>query len=163
MKQSSNLSALRPDEENDRRRDDQIQDRHRQQKFPPEVHQLIKAKARQRAAQPDVKKEKEDDLAEKIEDAENRKRRHAGAIPTAEEDRRRQHRDREHVDVLGHKEEGKLQGAVFRVEARDEFRLSFGKIKRHAVRLGNGRDQIDDEAERLEENVPLKSMPAALL
>src|SRR5438874_1497582 len=74
--------VLRAKEENDRCRDDQIQERHRQQKLPTEVHQLIEAEAGQRAAQPDVEKEKEDDFAEKIEDAENWKRRHAGAVPT---------------------------------------------------------------------------------
>ncbi len=44
-----------------------------QQKLPTKIHQLIKAEARQRAAQPDVKKQKEDHLHQKTDHADQSK------------------------------------------------------------------------------------------
>jgi len=48
-------------------------------------HQLIKTKARQRSAQPDVEEEKEDYFAEKIENTEPRKLMYERPVPSAEE------------------------------------------------------------------------------
>src|SRR6266850_3027548 len=75
-----------------RRRQKNIEQRQRHQKPPAKVHQLIKAKARQRASQPDIEKQKPDYLAEKIEDTQPRQLLDEWPIPTAEKQCRRQHR-----------------------------------------------------------------------
>src|ERR1051325_2864165 len=96
-----------------RRRQNDVDDCERDQKLPAKIHQLIEAKTRQRSAQPNVKEKKKDYLAEKVKDAQPRQLMHERAIPAAEEQRRRQHRDREHVQVLGDKKQSKLHRAIF--------------------------------------------------
>src|ERR1051325_9338349 len=144
------------------RRQDDVQDGDGKQEFPAEVHQLIETKTRQPPAQPE--EQEEDDLAEKIDWPKPGQLLDKGAVPAAHEKRRRQHRDREHVDVLGHEEERELHRAVFRVKARDQLRLRPGQIERNTIRLRNRRDKVDDEAKRLNpEDVPAHPLNAVLL
>jgi dGTPase len=44
----------------------------------------------------------------------------------------------------------------------DELRLALGEVEREAVRLGEGRHQEDQEAERLREDVPRENAVLAL-
>src|SRR2546429_5937422 len=80
----------------------------RHQELPSEAHQLIETKAWQRSAQPDIEEQEEHDLTEEVKDPKPRQLMHKRPIPSAEKERGRQHRNREHVDVLGQKEERKL-------------------------------------------------------
>ena len=48
-------------------RDHQVRERHRQQEFPAEGHQLVVAEARQRGARPDVEEHDEADFQQKPE------------------------------------------------------------------------------------------------
>ena len=64
---------------------------------------------------------------------------HKWSVPAAEEQCGRQHRDREHVDVLGQEEQRKLHGAVLGMKTRHQFRFCFRQIKRHAVRFRDRR------------------------
>ncbi len=76
-------------------------------------------------------------------------------VPAAKKQRRRQHRNGEHVDVFSQKEQRKLHRAVLSVKPGDQFSLSFRKIERHAIGFGDRRNQIDQKAERLcPEQVP---------
>ena len=55
------------------------------------------------------------------------------------------------VHVLGHEERAEPQRGVLGVVAGDELGLGLGQVERQAVRLGEGRDEEDEEAERLRE------------
>src|SRR5205814_533488 len=96
-------------------------------------HQLIETKARQCAPQPNVEKEKQDHFPEEIKDAQPWQLMHEWAIPTAKKQRRRQHRNGEHVDVFRQEEQRELHGTVFRMKSGHEFRLRFRKIEGYAV------------------------------
>src|SRR5713226_1274379 len=126
-----------------RRRQDDVDDCEWHQKLPAKAHQLIEAKARQRAAQPDVQEKKQDHFAEKVEHAQRRQLVHEWPVPTAEKQGRRQHRNREHVDVLGKEEQRELHRAVFGVKTGNKFSLGFRQIERYSVRLSNRRNQVD--------------------
>src|SRR6185312_11734249 len=78
-----------------------IQNRRRQQKLPTEVHQLIETKSREGAAQPNVQKQKEQYLREKVNHAQERNLCYAWPVPAAEKQGCGQHRHSDHVDVLG--------------------------------------------------------------
>src|SRR5689334_11433824 len=145
--------------------------RQRQQDLPAKTHQLIKTKARQRSAQPNVNKEKDANLHQKSDRAHESEKERAARqnqvderhVPAPEEQRGGQHRDREHVDVFGQEEERKLHRAVFRVKTGDEFGFGFGQIERNAIRLGNRGDQVNDETERVEKYVPTRAVPGGLV
>src|SRR5262249_49867223 len=131
-----------------RRREEDTEQRKRQQNLPTEIHQLIETKTRQRPAQPDVQKQKEDYFQQKTDRADQSKQKRVATedvfrkrhVPATEKQCGRQHRDREHVDVFSEKEERKLHRAVLGMKTGDEFGFSFGKIKRNTIRFGNRRD-----------------------
>src|SRR5689334_11836759 len=109
-----------------------IRQRQREQELPAEGHQLVIAEARQRATDPDVNKDKEDDFRNKpenrqkcLDDGRQRDRRRdvERGMPSAEEKRRRDARDGEHIAVLSNKEDGKLHRAVFGVVSGYELGL----------------------------------------
>src|SRR5687767_5565376 len=138
-----------------RRGKNNVDDCGRDQVFPAESHQLIKTKARQSPAQPNIEKQEQDHFAEEVENAEPRQLLNEWTVPAAEKKRRRQHRNGKHVDVFGEEEERELHRAVFSMKAGDQFSFCLRQIKRYAVRLSNRRDQVNDEAERLHpEHVP---------
>src|SRR5947209_3017056 len=56
------LSRSENSKKRQRRRQDYVQDGDGQKELPAETHQLVETKARQRAAQPDIKKQEEDNL-----------------------------------------------------------------------------------------------------
>src|SRR5204862_3699161 len=112
-------------------------------------HQLIKTKARQRTSQPDIEKQKEDHLAEKIKNAKPWNHMHERTIPAAEKEGGRQHRNREHVDVLSQKEQREFHRAVLGVKSGDQLSLRLRQVKRHSIGFGDGRDQINHKAQRL--------------
>ncbi len=145
------------------RRANQIHQRERQQKFPAKRHQLVVAEARQRPAHPYIQKEKRKNLRREPEHREQRlqnRRPKDRPMPSAEKQKCRQARHRDHVRVLGHKEHGKLHRAVFGVIPRDQFSFGFGQIEWDSVRLRVRRHQIAEETNRLNENIPArKEMP----
>ena len=69
---------------------------------------------------------------------------------------RRDRRDRDHVDVLGQEEQREAHRAVLGVVPGDQLLLRFRKVERRAVGLGDAGGHVDQEAERLQEDVPLR-------
>ncbi len=67
--------------------------------------------------------------------------------PAAEEQRRRERRDGDHVDVLGQEEHRELERRVLGVEAADEFGFGLGQVERRAVGLADHGDRVDDEGD----------------
>src|SRR6266536_2171871 len=96
-------------QEHKRRGQNNIENCGRQQKLPAKIHQLIKTKSWQCAAQPNVKKQKDQYLGKKAENTDEREKNSAATkhisgkwnVPAAPEQRRRQHRHGDHVDVFG--------------------------------------------------------------
>src|SRR6266571_901978 len=129
-----------------------------QQHLPSEGHQLVIAKARQRAADPYIKKNKEECFEQKPENRQETLhpgRPEEGAVPSAEKKNGRQKRHGHHVRVLGHEEHGELQSAVLSVIAGHELGFRFRKIKRDAVGFGEGGGQINEKGNDLPaEDVP---------
>ena len=70
-------------------------------------------------------------------------------VPAAQVKRRSNRGDDDHRSVFSHEEERPAHPRIFRVKARDEFRLSFGQIKRRAVVLCDTAHEKDQQAERL--------------
>src|SRR5215475_12280935 len=140
------------EQDSDDRSQDDVKERRRQQHLPPEIHQLVVAETRQRPAQPDVKEQEEEDLGQEVDGPQPGYIFDIGSIPSAQEQRRGQHRDGHHIDVLGHEKEREFQRAVFGVKSGYQFGLSFRQVEGHAVGLGDGADQIyakgDDAWER---------------
>src|SRR6202022_628955 len=73
--------------------------RHRKHKFPGEIHDLIDARARERAAQPDVNKKQDRQLHEKPNVGWNEIEKVDRRLPSAEKECYAQSADREHSDV----------------------------------------------------------------
>ena len=80
-------------------------------------------------------------------------------MPAAEEQVGRHGRDRDHVHVLGQEEQREAHRAVLGVVAGHELLLGFREVERRAVGLGDAGDQEDEEADRLQEDVPLRDEP----
>src|SRR6185369_1765055 len=124
-----------------------------------------------RPAQPDVNKQKHTNLKNESERAHETEEKRAtgknqvqeGHVPAAKEQRGGQHRNREHVDVFSEEEERKLHRAVFRVKTGNKLCLGFREIEGNAIRFCNRGDQVDDETERLKEDVPMRTVPAGLV
>ena len=72
----------------------------------------------------------------------------AGPVPAAEEERHAEGRERDQVDVLGHRVEAEAHPAVLGVVAGDELLLGLGQVERRPRGLGRAREQEDDEARR---------------
>src|SRR6185369_3035901 len=85
-----------------------VEQRERQQDPPAKIHQLIKTKARQRSAQPDINKEKYANLNDESQRAHESEHKRAttenqvqeGHVPATPKERGREHRNRKHVDVF---------------------------------------------------------------
>ena len=75
-------------------------------------------------------------------------------VPAAEEEQRREARDRDHVQVLGDEEQPEAQARVLGVEPADEFGLGLDQIERRAIGLGDRGDDVDDEADELRHDEP---------
>src|SRR5579864_647307 len=139
----------------------QIGQRQWQQKLPAKRHQLVVTEARQRAAHPDVNKEKDKNLGHKPEHRQQSlhiPRPKQRAVPSAQEQKSSQAAYRDHVRVFRHKEHGKLHRAVFCVIASHQFRFGFREIKRDAIRLSVGCDQVTKESDELSvKNVPARN------
>src|SRR5215510_1858426 len=153
----------------DRRSQDYVEERRRQQHLPPEIHQLVVAETRQRPAQPDVEEQEEENFGQEPDGAQPRVSFDARPIPSAQEQRRRQHRNGHHIDVLGHEKEREFERAVLGMEPGDQFSLGLGQIEGHAVGLGDGADKVNGKGDdarqehRPLKDVPFKPIPALLL
>ena len=144
--------------------DDQDPDqRGRDQHLPAEPHELVVAQPGQRAAQPDEDEQRDDDLEE---EPEQRPPAGVGAVPdrdrprrppAAEEQRRGQRRDGDHVDVLGEEEQRELQRRVLGVEAADQLALGLGEVERRPVGLADHGDHVDDEGDRQQDREPARA------
>ena len=135
---------LQPDGQ--QRRDRHVRDGSRKQQLPRELHELVIARAAQAGAHPDEQKEQDDDLCAQHERSEpdDVAQNAEGQLVAAEEERGHDGARRDHVDVLCHEEERKLDAAVLRLETGDQFVLCFRQVKRAAV----GFRQDADEEER---------------
>ena len=79
-------------------------------------------------------------------------------LPAAEEHRRRERRDGEHVDVLAEEEHREPHRGVLGVEARDDLALALGEVERQPVGLTDHRDDVDEEAEERRDGVPQRCL-----
>ena len=87
--------------------------------------------------------------AEQLEqEPERPERREPRAVPAAEEERHGERRERDHVDVLGHREEAEAHAAVLGVVAGDELLLGLGQVERRARRLGGAGEDEDERSRR---------------
>ena len=77
-----------------------------------------------------------------------------GRLVAAEEHRRGQGGDREHVDVLAEEEHAEPHPGVLGVESGDQFALALGEVERQPVGLADHGDDVDDEADDQREHVP---------
>src|SRR3954454_13901147 len=120
----------------DSRGDENVDERDLKEKHPPQAHQLVVTKTRQRPAHPDKNKEEDRDLREEDKDIVQapapavRSIRHPRQMPAAQEKR---HNDRgagDHGDVLAQEKEPRSSRAIFGVVAADQFGCSLGKIER---------------------------------
>ena len=85
-----------------------------------------------------------------------------GRLPAAEEHRRGERRDGEHVDVLAEEEHREAHRAVLGVEATGQLTLALGEVERQPVGLADHRDDVDDEAEERREDVPERACAATI-
>src|SRR3954463_5311373 len=114
---------------------DDVGDGRRKQELPSEGHQLVITEARQRAAHPDVEKDKETDLQDEPECGnkcgDNRGKRYCRyecetfewTVHSAEKEKCGDAGRGEHVGVLGNEEHSELHGRVLSVVSGDEFGL----------------------------------------
>src|SRR6185295_16850075 len=127
----------------------------RYQQLPTKTHQLIETEPRQSAAYPDIKQQEHHDLAQEIKDAEPVQLMYERSVPTAEKQRRRQHRNGKHVHVFSEKEEGKLHRTVFGMKAGHQLCFRLRQVEGHAVRLRESRHHVYKKSEWLHpEKVP---------
>src|SRR5262245_17313176 len=148
------------EQDSDRRSQDDVEERRRQQHLPSEIHQLVVAETRQRPAQPDVEEQEEEYFRQEPDRAQPRDVFNPRPVPPAQEQRRRQHRNGHHIDVLGHEEEREFERAVFGMKPGDQLGLGLGQIEGHAVGLGDGADKINGKGDDArEEHRPLEDVP----
>src|SRR5581483_6792883 len=148
---------------------DQISDCQGQQHLPAETHELVVAEARQRAANPDIQKQKAEYAQQKPERRQSSLQ-PGGAehrpLPAAEEQHRGEESDGEHVGVLGHEEHGEFHGAVLGVVSGHQFGFRLRQVKRHAVGFRERSHQVNKEGHDLAaKEVPLRqpSEPVGVL
>ena len=127
---------------------------------------MVVAEARQRATNPDIKKDEEENLNEKPEqwrdyqpDSRDRNvQALQGAMPSTKEEQSGQAAHRDHIAVLRHEEHRKLHSAVLGVITSNQFSFRLGQIERDAVRLRVGGHNVNEKCDELEssEEVPAK-------
>src|SRR5260370_32200190 len=83
--------------------------------------------------------------------------------PSAKKQYRAQALNRDHARILRDEEHRELEAGVFRMEARDQLRLGFGQIERHAVRFRDCRNEKTKEAQNLRPDVPAKKSPLRMV
>ena len=138
-----------------RKRDDQdrghehVEQPERQQQPPRQLHQLVVAQARQRRPQPDEREREHDHLDQQPPRPGQQVERPG---PAAEEQRRGDRRNGEHVHVLGDVVQREAKAAVLGVIASHQLLLGLGQVERRAVGLGDGGGEVQQEAERLQDD-----------
>ena len=135
-------------------------DRDRDEELPADRHQLVVADPRQRAAQPDVAEQQDEDLDHEPQHRPpaavraRPQRQRPGRPPAAEEQRGGQRGDRRHVDVLGQVEHRELHRRVLGVVAGHQLALALGQVERQPVGLADHGEQVDEERGRQHPRVP---------
>src|SRR3970282_1644666 len=77
-----------------------------------------------------------------------------GAEPAAEEERHAEARERDQVDVLGHREEAEAHTAVLGVVARDELLLGLRQVEGRTGGLRSSGKEEDEEPDELGNRLP---------
>src|SRR5258708_40004962 len=86
-------------------------------------------------------------------------------LPSAEEKRRQQHRQKRLLGKVGEHEDRLLAAGVFSEITLDQFRVAFRQVERDTLGFRGARDEQENEGERLHNNSPArdKSEPHAAL
>src|SRR5205807_9342847 len=98
--------------------DNEIRSRQRKQEHPGKGHELVIAETWQGSTNPDVEKQKTENLQYEPDDRQHCLQPSWAAnrpMPTAEKEQSRQAGHSNHVGVFGHEEHGEFHSAVFRV------------------------------------------------
>src|SRR2546425_7540360 len=140
--------------ERERGDDEDVHEGRRDEALPAEAHELVDPQTRQRRADPHHDHDERVDLEREPQDPEERDRVDTGALPATEPEGRDDRADHRHVAVFREREHRAPPHArVLREPAGNELRLGFGQIERRAVRLGERRDEVDQERERKDQRV----------
>src|SRR5580704_11274938 len=132
----------------------------RDEDLPPDRHELVVPNPGQRAAQPDVAEQEDEDLGQEPQQRPpaavraRPQRQRPRRPPAAEEQRRRERGDRDHVDVLAEVEHRELHRRVLGVIAGHQLALALGQVERQPVGLADHGDQVDHERDRQQPRVP---------
>src|SRR6185295_11312132 len=161
-KTSRAIGLSRP-QDLDAGRPEQIDEGQREEDLPAETHELVVTESRQRPAHPDEHRHEERGLRREDEERENGSddpmRVEPGQRPAAEVEGGRQRARDDDVDVLGEEEGAEVHRRVLGVIPGHELRFRLRQVERQPVRLREGRDEEDEEAERLEHDPPAGQDP----
>ena len=125
--------------------DDDIDERERQHEFPGEVHQLIHAQARQRAANPDEHENDGNHLGQEPNIRRNPGQERHRRNPAAKEQRDAQADDGKHAQIFAEEKEREFEAGILGEIAGDDFGFGFRQVKRAAVGFRQRRDEKQDE------------------
>src|SRR2546430_6316538 len=140
--------------ERERGDDEDVHEGRRNEPLPAEAHQLVDPQTRQRRADPHHDQDERVDLEREPQDPKERDRIDTGPLPATEPERRDDGADHRHVAVFRERQHrAPPHAGVLREPAGHELGLGFGQIERRAVRLGQRRDEVDQERERKDQDV----------
>src|SRR5213594_3313112 len=108
---------------------DNARERHRQHEFPSEIHHLIDARARERAADPDVNEKQRAKLYEKPDVGWNNFKYARGRVPAAQKQGRRKPTDCEHSDVFSYEKRGVFESGILGHVSGDDLRFAFRDVE----------------------------------
>ncbi len=145
--------------------DEDVDERERQHEFPGEVHELIHAQARQRAANPDEDENDRHQLREKPDVGRNPRQERNRRSPAAEEQRDAEADDGEHAEIFAEEKQRELEAGVFREIAGDDFGFGFRQIERRAVGFRERRDEEQNESNQSprREHMPVRDAEGVMV
>src|SRR4029453_5934765 len=115
---------------------------------------LVWAESRRRRRDPNEDVEQDHELEDEPEGTHPARSVPAESVPAAEEEGDAEPRERDQVDVLGHREEPEAHAAVLGVVPGDELLLRLGEVEWGARGLRDSGEEEDDEAHELGGRVP---------
>src|SRR4051812_20360762 len=152
--------------EDDRGRGDHVRDRDGQQALPAELHQLVRAEARQRPADEQLERAEREDLhrperehhqhEREVREVRGQRVVDGGApVPAAEEQGDHDGARGHDLQELAQEEHAEAQAGVLH-EVADDLGLALGDVERGPLGLGDGCREEQQEARRLGEDAPAR-------
>ena len=130
------------------RRSDDAGERHRQDEFPGEIHDLVNASAREGSAHPDVNKQQDRQLHQEPNIRRDEFERADRRMPAAEKQRHGQAADGKHANVFRHEKCGVFEPGIFSHVTGDDFRFPLRHVERCAVRFHEAGNEKQNERGR---------------